>query len=84
MGASGFHQTDASLNAARNYWNSNNTVAKTSASASAERGGGEGGGVHEEPPHRKVTLSFHVRAFSKQKKTEQEGNNETCDDRGVK
>jgi hypothetical protein len=67
MGASGFHQTDASLNAARNYWNSNNTVAKTSASASAERGGGEGVGVHEEPPHRKVTLSFHVRAFSKQK-----------------
>ncbi|CAL6325824.1 unnamed protein product [Bathycoccus prasinos] len=67
MGASGFHQTDASLNAARNYWISNNTVAKTSASASAERGGGEGVGVHEEPPHRKVTLSFHVRAFSKQK-----------------
>ena len=67
MGASGFHQTDASLNAARNYWNSNSTVAKTSASASAERGGGEGVGVHEELPHRKVTLSFHVRAFSKQK-----------------
>jgi hypothetical protein len=85
MGASGFHQTDASLNAARNYWNSNNTVAKTSASASAERGGGEGVGVHEEPPHRKVTLSFHVRAFSKQtKKTEESFNNETCDDREVK
>lgn len=84
MGASGFHQTDASLNAARNYWNSN-TAAKTSASASAERGGGEGVGVHEEPPHRKVTLSFHVRAFSKQtKKTEESFNNETCDDREVK
>ena len=83
MGASGFHQTDASLDAARNYWNSNNTVAKTSASASAERGGGEVV-VHEEATQRKVTLSFHVRAFSKQKKTEQESNNETCDDRGVK
>lgn len=82
MGASGFHQTDASLNAARNYWNSN-TPAKTSASASAERGGGEVV-VHEEATQRKVTLSFHVRAFSKQKKTEQESNNETCDDRGVK
>ena len=81
MGASGFHQTDASLNAARNYWNSN-TPAKTSASASAERGGGEV--VVHRSPQRKVTLSFHVRAFSKQKKTEQESNNETCDDRGVK
>ena len=64
MGASGFHQTDASLNAARNYWNSN-TPAKTSASASAERGGEVV--VHEEATQRKVTLSFHVRAFSKQK-----------------
>jgi len=73
MGASGFHQTDASLNAARNYWNSN-AAAKTSASASAERGGG-GEVVHEEAPQRKVTLSFHVRAFSKQKRTEQESNN---------
>lgn len=70
MGASGFHQTDASLNAARTYWNSN-AVAKTSSSASAERGGGEVV-VHEEAPQRKVTLSFHVRAFSKQKKNRRE------------
>jgi len=82
MGASGFHQTDASLNAARTYWNSN-AVAKTSSSASAERGGGEVV-VHEEAPQRKVTLSFHVRAFSKQKKTEESFNNETCDDRELK